>query len=81
MVGGVHRQSRDTESPVLAHVPQDSDSERPTKVAERVKEAHYFYSLTKRPKLRSMHANQNYEEHRAEDALAEPYLGQKSSVI
>ena len=48
----------DTEVHARAHSSQDTDSERPTKVALRIKEAQCLYSLPKRPKLRSLLANQ-----------------------
>ena len=51
----------DTETPVPAHVSQDSESERPTKRGIKIKEAMYCHSLPKRPELRSMFANQKYE--------------------
>ena len=47
MVGGVHRQSRDTQTSVRAHVSQDSDSERPTKVAERSRKHNIFIHFPK----------------------------------
>ena len=49
----------DTETPVLADVPQDSESERSAKVVSKFLETQYLYSLPKRPKLRSMLANQD----------------------
>ena len=51
----------DKETPVPAHVSQDSDSERPTKVGSKSRKHQIVYSLSKRPKLRSMLENQNYE--------------------
>ena len=49
----------DTEVLAPAHISQDSDSERPTKVGIKIKETQYLYSLHKRPKLRCLLANQN----------------------
>ena len=49
----------DTGTPVLADVPQDSESERPTKVVSKFWKHSIRYSLPKRPKLRSMLANQD----------------------
>ena len=46
----------DTETPVPAHVSQDLDLERPTKV---VSKHSFLYSLPKIPKLQSMCANQD----------------------
>ena len=46
-----------TEVPAIGHISHDSDSERPTKVAS--KKRSFFYSLSERPKLRSLLANQN----------------------
>ena len=52
----------DTELPPSAHVSQDSDSERPTNVISKSRKHLYFYWLPKRPKFRSMFANDNYED-------------------
>ena len=49
----------DTELLAPAHISQDSDSERPTKVVFKIKDAQYLYSLRIRPKVRSLLANQN----------------------
>ena len=43
-----------------------------------IKEAQYLHSLPKKPKLRSMLANQNVRRLLAEDALAKQYIEQKS---
>ena len=51
----------DSEILVPAHISQDSDTERPTKVVIKIKEAQYLYPLLKRPKLRRMQENQDYE--------------------
>ena len=50
---------KDTEMPVLAHISQDSDSEHPTRVVSKSKEAQYLCSLPKRSKLRSMLADKD----------------------
>ena len=47
-----------TELHAPAHISQDSDSARPTKVVSKSRK-HGFFSLPKRPKLRSLLANQN----------------------
>ena len=51
----------DTEMPVPAHISQDSDSERPTRVVSKSRKHRIFTHFPKRPKLRSMLANQNYK--------------------
>ena len=51
----------DTEElPASAHSSQDSDSEHPTNVVSRSRK-HSFFSLPKRPKLRSMQQHQDYK--------------------
>ena len=69
----------DTGTPVPAHVSQDSDSERPTKVGSQSRK-HTIFSLSKRPKLRSMLENPKLRGLLAEDALAKQYREHKSSV-
>ena len=45
MVGGVHRYSRDTQTSVSAHVSQDSDSERLTKMASKLRRHSFLFTL------------------------------------
>ena len=47
MIGGVHRESRDTQTSVRAHVSQDSDSERPTKVTSKLRKHSIFILLSR----------------------------------
>ena len=59
MAGGLHRGSEIAEFSAPAHISHDSDAERPTKVASR---KHSIYThFSKRPKLRSLVANQDYK--------------------
>ena len=53
---GVHKISEGTEVHAIGHISDDSDSERPTKVASKKRR---FFSLPERPTLRSLLANQN----------------------
>ena len=62
----------DTEVPAPAHVSQDTESERPTKVVSTSRK-HSVYTHFPRPKLRSMRLF-------AEDALTKQYLEQRSLV-
>ena len=64
----------------FAHIYQDSDSERPTKVVSKSKSRkHSTYThFSKRPKLRSLVANQNSKGSFAEYGLAKLHFWQKN---
>ena len=49
----------DSEVPVPAHSSQDTDSERSTKVVSKSRKHSIYTHFRKRPKLRSLFANQN----------------------
>ena len=49
------------EMPAAANNSQESDSERPTKVVSKSRK-YSFFSITKRPKLRGLQSNQDYED-------------------
>ena len=70
----------DTEVLVPAHVAQNADSERPTRVASNSRRHSVFNSLPKKTEIAKYACEPKLQGLLAEDAVAKQYLRQRSWV-